>query len=120
MNNKIKILIYIIIVALGVFILPAVTAQQANEYRAFVYDEKVSPYLYHNDTHSSMVLEITYVPIYPSPTYTLTAGEVVTLVDLSQPTSIQTQIVKAIKEDGESKGYAVTRIYVPSYDMKIP
>lgn len=109
----------ITIVIIGLFILPIVIAQQQNEYRAFVYSERISPYLYHTDTTAAMVLEVTYVPIYPSATYTLTPGEIVIQVDLSQPTSIPTQVSQAVKQDGAQKGYDVIRVYISSYDMKV-
>ena len=64
----------ITIVIMAIFILPIVIAQQPNEYRAYVYSERVSPYLEHGATTVPLVVEITYVPIYPSATYTLTAG----------------------------------------------
>lgn len=119
MNNKIKATIIIGLIAVGLFILPIAKAQQPNEYRAFLYDVKVAPYFAQEGSSASYVAQITYVPIYPSATYTMTWSEVVVLVDLAQPTNINTQVAQAVKQEGLTHGYDVTRVYVPSYDMKV-
>ena len=107
------------IVAIALFILPIVLAQQPNEYRAYVYSERVSPYLDHGASTVPLVVEITYVPIYPSTTYPLTAGYTIVQVDLNSPTSIDTVISNSVKEDGLRQGFDVTRVYLPSYTMKV-
>lgn len=119
MNNKIKTILAISMITIGLFILPVVMAQQPNEYRAFLYDARISPYFEQRGANASYAAQITYVPIYPSATYTMTWSEVVVLVDLSQPNNINTQVSQAVKQEGATHGYDVVRVYVPTYEMKV-
>lgn len=119
MNTKIKYVIIITIAIIGALVLPIVAAQNSNEYRAFVTNERVSPYLAHGVTTVPLIIEITYVPIYPGATYTMTAGYTIVQADLAQPTTLDTQIAHAVKQEGLNLGYDVTKVYMPSYNMKV-
>lgn len=119
MNTKIKYALIATLVMIGAFVLPIVAAQQPNEYRAFVYSERPIPYWGQEGSIVPTEVLVTYVPIYPSATYTLSPGTVYVNIDYSQPTSIDTTIAQAVKQDGLTQGYEVTKVYLPSYSMKV-
>lgn len=120
MNNKIKTTIGILIIAIGLFILPIVMAQQENDYRAFVTNEQIDRFVGSDGTNITLTAQVNYVPIYPSVTYTFTAMPIRVSIDMSKPTAINTQIATAVKEQGADLGKNVIRVFLPSYEMKIP
>lgn len=119
MNNKIKAIsiIAILITFVGIQI---IAAQQANDYKAYVYNQRIPEGQITDGRNITNDFAVAYVPVFPSTTYTFTSNRLSTLIDMSQPTKINDQIAAAVKIDGENKGYNVIRVFIPSYDMKIP
>ena len=117
---NIKLLGILMALIIGMFILPIVIAQQPNEYRAYVYGQIVRSDVASDGRNVTVAYNIGFIPVYPSRTYTFTVGSGTALVDMTQPTKINDQIAEAVKQEGLTRGYDVLRVYVPSYDMKIP
>lgn len=119
MKNKIKIAV-IIAVLIAFAGVQVYAAQQANEYRAYVSSQFIDGDRYSEGTNATMVFKTTFVPVYASATYTLSEKPSSAYIDLSQPTKINDQIAAAVKAQGDELGYRVIRVFVPSYEMKIP
>lgn len=118
MNKKtilIGIAILIAIAGIQVF-----AAQQANDYRAYVQGSFINQDRPYESSNATLTMSVAYVPVYGSETYTLTVKPLYATIDLSTPNNINTQIATAVKEQGTSLGYNVIRVFVPSYEMKIP
>ena len=113
----------IILLALSVLIFFTSTqiyaAQQANDYRAYVQSNFIDKDQTYEGNNVTYVANIAYVPVYGSATYTLTIQPLSTKIDLSKPTTINDQIAAAVKNQGNSLGYNVIRVFVPSYEMKV-
>lgn len=94
-------------------------AQQQNDYRAYMYDMKLQEGQTTDGSNVTVNFAVAYVPIYPSSTYTFTSKRVYAVVDMSNPTKVNDQIATAIKNEG-LPNYNVIRVFVPSYEQKIP
>lgn len=121
MNNKIKgSTVIIAIFAIFLIGIELYAAQQANDYRTFVY-AYAGVGDFGDGNNATMYFRVAFVPVYPSVTYQMTNLQMDKVkIDLSKPTKINDQIAQAVKEKGTELGYNVTRVYLPSYDMKIP
>lgn len=105
---------------MGFFVMPYAIAQNPNEYRAYVSGQFIDSSGSQSVTQATMTMKVTYVPMYPSVTYTMTERGEEVIVDLTQPQLVNTQIAQQIKEKGATYGYDVLKIYVPSYELKVP
>jgi len=95
---KYKAIIIGIAVLIALVGVNGIAAQQANEYRAYVASPFIDEDVLTEGTNATMVMKVTFVPIYPSATYTLVAAPVSAVVDMSQPTKINDQIAAAVKQ----------------------
>lgn len=119
MNKKIIVFV-LAIAAIGFLALPAISGQQANDYRAYGSGQFISEDFPTEGTTATLAIKITYVPVYPSATYTLTAQPLYVVVDMDAPQTINPTIASAVKAQGNSLGYNVIKVYLPSYEMKVP
>ena len=116
---KYKAIIIGIAVLIALIGVNGIAAQQANEYRAYVSSPFIDEDVPNIGNNATMVMKVAFVPVYPSPTYTLTASPVSAVIDMSQPTKVNDQIAAAVKQKGTEMGYSVIRVFVPSYEMKV-
>lgn len=117
---KTKYIIGILVILVALMSFQVFGAVQENDYRAYVQSGFIDQDRPHEGNNATYAANIAYVPVYASATYTLTVQPLYTTIDLSKPTTINDQIAASVKAQGESLGYNVIRVFVPSYEMKIP
>lgn len=95
-------------------------AAQQNDYRAYVAVPFIDEDVPTDGSNATMVMKVTYVPMMPGVTYTLTAQPLSVVVDLNKPLTINTKIAQAVKDQGNQTGKNVVKVYVPSYELISP
>ena len=120
MNNKIKIGIVMSLIAVGLFVLPSVIAQQPNDYRAFtgtIANLKIES----DGSNITANMFVYFLPVYPSASYSMFYDTVRDVkIDVSKPNGIQMSIARGIQQEGYNHGINVTKVLLPDYVMVTP
>ena len=116
--------------AFGLFMLPSAIGVNENDYRAWVtWVDNFQQIPGETGGNVTADIMVTFVPIYPSETYTMTANVPIRdiVVDLSKPTTVQAAIAEAVRDYGANGiyfgtrlNYSVIKVYVPDYSVVVP
>lgn len=115
-SNELKIFVGILLISLAVPIVTA--ASQPNDYIAFVF--AINDFQSKDDSKLDVYYPVGYIPVTGSVTYTYTRANLVTEINLSQPTKINSLMKATIVAFANSKGYNLKKIVYQDYNVANP
>lgn len=116
-SRDLLIFLAIILVSLAV---PMVVkgAVQPNDYVVWVFS--VQDFKMQDENLVNIEYAVGYIPIQAGSTYTYTRANLVTQINLTQPTQINSRMKTTIMDFAYSKGYNIKKIVYQDYNIVTP